>query len=156
MTTYAVVDARGEFKKRGRFDTGEHTSKRDAENFLDALPNPEDYSIQEFDGPSFAERINPRQFGFSPKLTAIVGAIIGHDYGVRDRKGGYLTGLSITSDGYLMASSTASDGGGAFLGSAEDLERNLEIWEMEVRQNSDEDFEEFARLYAQNVRDYRK
>lgn len=104
----------------------------------------------------FAERINPRNFGFSPKLTAIVGAIIRHDYGVRDRKGGYLTGLSITSDGYIMASSTASDGGGEFLGDARELDRNLETWEMDVRENSDEDFEEFARLYAQNVRDYRK
>ena len=32
--------------------------------------------------PEFAERINPTNLGFSPKMTAIVGAIIGHDYGV--------------------------------------------------------------------------
>src|SRR5712664_4154548 len=70
---------------------------------------------------SLAERLNPRQYGFSPKLTAIIGAIIGHDYGVRDTRGGHLTSISITSDGYVIARSTASDGGGAFIGDARDL-----------------------------------
>ena len=104
----------------------------------------------------FAERINPRNLGFSPKMSAIVGAIIGHDYGVRDRKGRYLTALSITSDGYVTCSSTASSGGGAFIGSAEDLERNLEQFTMALHDGaSDEDAEEFERLYKQNVRDWR-
>ena len=104
----------------------------------------------------FAERINPRNLGFSPKLTAIVGAIIRHDYGVRDRKGGQLTGLSITSDGFVTASSPASDGGGAFIGSAEDLDRNLEEYVMVLHNEvSDEDAEEFERIYKANVIDYR-
>src|ERR1039458_5239218 len=51
----------------------------------------------------FAERISPRDLGFSPKMAAIVGAIIGHDYGVRDSRGGQLTSLAITSDGYVTA-----------------------------------------------------
>ena len=103
-----------------------------------------------------AERINPRNLGFSPKLTAIVGAIIGHDYGVRDRKGGLLSSLSITSDGYVMASSTASDGGGAFIGDAQDLDRNLEQYIMVLHDDvSDEDAEEFERLYKANVTDWR-
>jgi hypothetical protein len=38
----------------------------------------------------FVDRINPARFNFSPMLTAIVGGIIDHDYGVRDRKGGKL------------------------------------------------------------------
>ena len=105
---------------------------------------------------SFEDRVNPRNLGFSPKLTAIVGAILGHDYGVRDRKGGLLSGLSITSDGYVMASSTASDGGGAFIGSAEDLERNLEQYIMVLHDDvSDEDAEEFERRYKANVTDWR-
>jgi hypothetical protein len=104
----------------------------------------------------FAERINPRNLGFSPKLTAIVGAIIGHDYGVRDRKGGRLTSLSITSDGFVTASSTASDGGGAFIGSADDLDRNLEQFIMVLHNDvSDEDAEEFERVYKANVKDWR-
>ena len=104
----------------------------------------------------FAERINPRNLGFSPKLTAIVGAIIGHDYGVRDRKGGRLTSLSITSDGFVTASSTASDGGGAFIGSADDLDRNLEQFIMVLHNDvSDEDAEEFERLVKANVKDWR-
>src|ERR1700733_11730824 len=44
----------------------------------------------------FAERIHPGRLGFSPKLAAIVGAIIGHDYGVVDGKGGTPTSISIT------------------------------------------------------------
>ena len=103
----------------------------------------------------FAERINPRNLGFSPKMVAIVGAIIGHDYGVRDRKGGYLTALSITSDGYVMAQSTAHESG-AFVGNAADLDRNLEQFVMVLHNDvSDEDAEEFDRLYAANVRDWR-
>jgi len=104
----------------------------------------------------FAERINPRNLGFSPKVVAIVGAIIGHDYGVRDRKGGRLTSLSITSDGFVTASSTASDGGGAFIGSADDLDRNLEQFIMVLHNDvSDEDAEEFERVYKANVKDWR-
>jgi hypothetical protein len=105
----------------------------------------------------FAERINPRNLGFSPKMAAIVGAIIGHDYGVRDRKGGRLTSLCITSDGYVTCGSTASDGGGAFIGSAEDLDRNLEQFVMVLHDAaSDEDAEEFERIYVANVLDYRR
>jgi hypothetical protein len=104
----------------------------------------------------FAERINPRNLGFSPKMAAIVGAIIGHDYGVRDGRGGELSSLSITSDGYVMAHSTASDGGGAFLGSADDLDRNVEQFSLVLHDAaSDEDAEEFERLYKTNVKDWR-
>ena len=105
---------------------------------------------------AFAERVNPRNLGYSPKMTALVGAIIGFDYGVRDSKGGKLSSLSITSDGYVMASSTASDGGGAFLGSASDLERNLADYRFTLAGENDEDAEEFDKLYNQNVRDWRK
>ncbi len=104
----------------------------------------------------FAERISPRNLGFSPRMTAIIGAIIGFDYGVRDSRGGQLTGLSITSDGYVIASSTASDGGGAFVGAASDLERNIEAYRFEVASQNDEDAEEFDRIYARRVKDWRK
>jgi uncharacterized membrane protein len=101
--------------------------------------------------PSFAERINPGQFGFSPKLVALVGAIIGHDYGVRDGRGGKLSSLSITSDGYVMAQSTAHESG-AFIGDVGDLEANLSIWKEEL---SPEDQAQFNRLYVANVKDWR-
>jgi len=100
----------------------------------------------------FAERIDPSKFNFSPKLVAIVGAIIGHDYGVRDSRGGHLSNLSITSDGFVTAQSTMSDGGGAFIGSATDLERNLNEYRAEL---TDEDRAEFDRFYEVNVRDWR-
>lgn len=100
----------------------------------------------------FAERINPRNFNFSPKLTAVVGAIIGHDYGVRDRKGGYLTSLAITSDGFVTAGSTVSDGGGAFIGSASELESNLKLYYSEL---APADLETFKTLYKSRVSDWR-
>jgi hypothetical protein len=47
-TIFAVVDARGEFKKSGRFDTGEFQGQREAESFRISLSNPEDYTVESF------------------------------------------------------------------------------------------------------------
>lgn len=107
---------------------------------------------REFTFEGFAGRINPKNFNFSPKLTAMVGAIIGFDYGVRDARGGRLTSLSITSDGYVLCT-TASDGGGAFLGSAEELDDNLALWREEL---SSADRAKFERLFSANVKDWRR
>src|SRR5690348_2999129 len=63
------------------------------------------------DRAEFARRINPAALNFSPKMVAIVGAIIGHDYGVRDGRGRQLTGLSITSDGFVIAETTPVSSG---------------------------------------------
>lgn len=103
-------------------------------------------------GEAFAERINPRKFNFSPQLAALVGAIIGHDYGVRDRKGGRLTSLHITSDGFVIAGSTAH-GSGAFIGSADDLNHNLADFRSCL---SAGDAGEFDALYNNRVTDYRR
>jgi len=99
----------------------------------------------------FADRINPARFNFSPMLTAIVGGIIDHDYGVRDRKGGKLGHLSITSDGYVIATSTAHESG-AFLCAASDLERNIAAWKSGLAADDQAAFES---LYARNVNDWR-
>lgn len=103
---------------------------------------------------ALADRINPTTLGFSPKLAAIVGAIIEHDYGVRDgvRGGQLLAPLSITSDGFGTAVSTASSGGGAFIGTARDLERNIKAFKAAL---SAEDRAEFETFYARNVKDWR-
>jgi hypothetical protein len=101
---------------------------------------------------AFAERINPSNFNSSPKIVAIVGAIIGHDYGVRDGRGGKLYSLSITSDGFVTCGSTASDGGGAFIGSASDLDRNLNLYRSKL---TADDLADFDRIYAARVIDYR-
>lgn len=104
--------------------------------------------------PEFAERINPKNYNFSPKLVAIVGAIIGFDYGVRDgvRGGQLLAPISITSDGFVTAGSTMSDGGGAFIGEARDLESNIALY---LNDLSAADREEFGFYYRQNVKDWR-
>lgn len=100
---------------------------------------------------TFEERINPKNFNFSPKLTALVGAIIGHDYGARDGKNGQLTSVSITSDGYVIAGSTAHESG-AFVGSASDLERNLAMWKADL---TAEDRKQFESIYSARVTDWR-
>jgi hypothetical protein len=99
----------------------------------------------------FAERINPSRHNFSPKLTAIVGGIINFDYGVRDRKGGRLTSIAITSDGFVVAASTANDTG-AFIGDASDFDRNISLW---LTKLSPGDQAEFQSLYRTNVSDWR-
>ena len=101
---------------------------------------------------AFAARIHPRKFGFSPKLTAIVGAIIGHDYDVRDSRGGHITSISISSDGFVMATSTASSGGGALLCCADEMSDSLTEWVTEL---THDDRIEFVRIYRECVKDWR-
>jgi hypothetical protein len=95
---------------------------------------------------TFGDRIDPRKYNFSPVLVAIVGAILGFDYGVRDRKGGRLTSIAITSDGFVIAGSTAHDTG-AFIGDVADLDRNISLW---LNKLSPEDQAEFRMLYRTN------
>jgi hypothetical protein len=95
---------------------------------------------------TFATRIDPKQFNFSPKMTALVGAIIGHDYGVRDGRGNQVSSFSITSDGFLVSSSNA------FLGDATDLHRNL----VELKKFlSAADVTRLDRLYKERIQDWR-
>jgi len=99
----------------------------------------------------FAERINPRNFNFSPTMQAIVGAIIGHDYGVRHRYGARVTGISITSDGYVLLD-TDPVSSGFFLDTIEALIVKLYMY---VKELSNADRAEFNRLYVRNIKDYR-
>ena len=95
---------------------------------------------------AFADRINPRRFNFSPKFVALVGAIIGYDYGVRDGRDNHISSISITSDGFIIGSCNA------FLGSADDLARNLQDYFTVL---SKDDKEQFTTLYAARVKDWR-
>lgn len=95
---------------------------------------------------TFAERVNPAQFNFSPKMVAIVGAIIGHDYGVRDGRGNFLASISITSDGFIIGSCNS------FLGAADDLNRNLADYRTFLTK---EDAAQFDALYQSRVKDWR-
>ena len=100
---------------------------------------------------TFAERINPSTKSFCPRFTALVGAIIGYDYGLRDGRGGKWTGVSITSEGIVIAATTAHPSG-AFVGPAEDLERNIRVF---INLLDEEDRNEFFGRYAARVRDLR-
>lgn len=99
----------------------------------------------------FAARINPANLGYSPKMGAIVGAIIGHDYGARDARGNRITGISITSDGFVMGS-TDPVSSGALIGRVEDLQRNLARFYQDI---GEKDAEIFQEMYAARVQDWR-
>jgi hypothetical protein len=101
-----------------------------------------------------AEKLNPRKFGFSPKMAALFGAILGHDYGVTDSRGARLTSLSITSDGFVVCGSTAHESG-AFVGEVSDLERNL-VSLLEAAHLHVSEAIAFERVYASRVQDYRR
>jgi hypothetical protein len=49
MKIYVVVDARGDFKKRGKLDDGEFATEHEASQFHQSLPNREDYSVEAFE-----------------------------------------------------------------------------------------------------------
>lgn len=65
-------------------------------------------------------KLNPRRFSaMSPKMAAIVGYIIGESW-----VSPAITGLMVTSDGFLLASRTGDIGYNAFIGAESDLKRN--------------------------------
>src|SRR5690348_3383805 len=101
---------------------------------------------------TLADKLNPRKHGYSPKMTAIVGAIIGHDYGVRDPRGGKLMGLTITSDCFVTASTTSHESG-VFVGTYLDFANNLSGLLARV-QLTPEEKAEYDRLYKQHVTDW--
>jgi hypothetical protein len=101
-----------------------------------------------------AEKLNPRVHGFSPKMAALVGAMIGFDYGVRDDKGGHIGPLSITSDGFVIAASDVHESG-AFLGDFREIDKNLKLLLADANLTAAER-KEFNRLYKKNVLDLRK
>lgn len=102
---------------------------------------------------SLAEKLNPQKLGFSPKMAYLLQAIIGHDYGVRDGRGGFGSSISITSDGFVVVS-TSSHESGAFIGAASDLTRNLNLLLAEANLSPEQKIE-FDNLYKTHVTDWR-
>jgi hypothetical protein len=92
----------------------------------------------------FAARVNPAKFGFSPKLTSIVGAIIGFDYGDG------LHHLTITSDGFVTGFVAEIS---VFIGDVEGMEYTLKIWRDSL---SKQDRKKFDVLFKNNVTDWRE
>lgn len=123
-------------------------SKQVAQN-TDGTPRKHKCVDPKEDFNQFALRINPATLGFSPKMVAIVGAIIGYDYQVRNFL--KLTAIHITSDGFVIGS-TDPISSGAFLGDYVDLFKNLSLLSDELTLT---DNKRFCELYNQRVTDYR-
>jgi len=101
-------------------------------------------------GKSLAEKLDPRPLGYSPKMSTIIGAILGHDYGVSGGHIGTLTGeFSVTSDGFVIASCTGHESG-AFFGGITEFEQNIQRLLKDANLNEKER-KEFDALYAQHV-----
>ncbi len=100
-----------------------------------------------------AQKVNPRRLGYSPKMTAIMGAIIAHDYGARDPYGRKLVALSITSDGFVLGHTDDPDAT-LFLGDADELHHNIQRVLRDAKLDKVE-LEAFWRLYDSRVRDWR-
>lgn len=104
-----------------------NTETKEERPFVEGMKLPGEYlPSPESPVTALAIKMNPKAFGYSPRMAALLGAVLGHDYGARDSRGGHITSLAITSDGFVVGASTASDGG-AFLGTVADLARNLAL-----------------------------
>ena len=90
---------------------------------------------------------------YSPKIAAIIGAVLGFDYGVRDGRGNQVTGLSITSDGFVIGQTPNPDAS-PFIGSADDLARNLALLIADANLTLAET-KLYGRLYDTHVKDWR-
>ena len=91
-----------------------------------------------------SDKLHPTQFSdMSPKLGAIVACILGENW-----TSPRLSHLSITSDGFVVS-------GDHFIGSAQDLQRNIDNL-LEVADLTKEETRVFWELYACNVTDWRE
>lgn len=78
------------------------------------------------DHDALVKALDPRKHGYSPKMSAIIGALLGFDYGVRDSHGGTLTTpFSVTSDGFVLCGHTTHDTG-AFIGTVTEFNSNIQ------------------------------
>jgi hypothetical protein len=90
---------------------------------------------------------------YSPQMTAVAGAILGHDFGLRDRRGNRWVGLSITSDGFVIAS-TEPVSSGAMIGTADELAHNLALLICDANLTPEET-KEYGRRYDAHVTNWR-
>lgn len=94
------------------------------------------------------EKLNPRKHDFNGKMTSIVGAIMGHDYGDFDPSIGPIKELKVTSNGQVLAN------GVAYVGTFEEMYYNLDALLSKAGLTSLERAK-FDSLYRQNVQDWR-
>jgi len=97
-----------------------------------------------------SEKLSPRRLpGMSGKLAAIVGCILGEQWTQPS-----IAALVITSDGFVLARNRGEVGFNAFIGTAEDLERNWNSL-LDAAGLTSEERQEADRRYRRVVRDYR-
>jgi hypothetical protein len=100
--------------------------------------------------PTLSDKLHPQRFpGMSPKMTAIVGYVLGEEW-TEPR----IAELVITSDNWVLARDTGQIGFDSIIGTVMDLERNW-INLLQAAGLSDGEQAEAERLYGKAVRDFR-
>lgn len=92
---------------------------------------------------SLVDKLNPRKYGFSPMMAAILGCILEQDW-VKPR----IHSLTVTSDGYLL-------GDGSLLDSFSGFMHNLGSLVNETEGLTDDEKGEWRRLWLLHVTDWR-
>ena len=92
---------------------------------------------------ALVQKLHPRRFTeMSSRMAAIVGYVLGQEW-----TNPTIAWLSVTVDGHVVSDST-------FIGSAEDLDRNVRTL-LEVADLSPEELAEWKRRYVAKVDDWR-
>jgi hypothetical protein len=94
------------------------------------------------------EKLSPAKVRLSPRMRWIVDSLTGQDYGARGPRGEAPGHISITSDGFLTHESM-------FLGSWDDLNRNLVGLLVDTLHLTKLELRAFWALYQQHVTDFR-
>jgi hypothetical protein len=102
---------------------------------------------------ALGQKLDPRRFtAMSPKMAAIVACILDDQATFRTQP--VIVELCITSDGGLLARHAGDIGFNDFIGSADDLERNLTQLEIAAELTPDE-IDQFDALVRTRVSDWR-
>lgn len=102
---------------------------------------------------TLGQKLNPRRFtAMSGKMAAIVGCILGDEAPFTTQPA--IAELVITSDGALLARHAGDVGANEFIGSADDLERNITQLEIAAGLTPDE-VDQFDALIRTRVIDWR-
>lgn len=99
---------------------------------------------------TLAEKLHPSRFTrMSPKMMAIVGAILGETW-----TNPTLASFVITSDGHVLAERTGDVGANEFIGAVEDFEGNVRRL-LDAAELSPDERADFYTLYNAVVTDHR-
>jgi len=103
---------------------------------------------------ALAAKLTPHIHGFPTRMTAVIGAILNYDYGVREPDGGKLTYIHITKSGDVVSLCTGCTQPLVYIGPVQTLEQDIRTLTKRAKLTQTE-IEEFERVYRLRVKDWR-